>query len=44
MKRTIVGKESNILRQDASLQGELPELLQQISAEVHAAACQTTWY
>lgn len=36
---TISGKESDVFRQDSSLQGELPELLQQVSAEVHATAC-----
>lgn len=39
---TISGKESDVFRQDSSLQGELPELLQQVSAEVHATACWTT--
>jgi len=38
MKLTTLGKEGNILGQDAGLQGELLELLQQIRSEVHGTA------
>ena len=43
MKHTVAGKENDILRQDARLQGELPELLLQIPTDPHATACRTTW-
>lgn len=40
MGRTVFGEDSNVLRQNASVQGELLKLLQQVRAQV----CPTVQY
>ena len=39
MGLTVFGEDSNVLRQNASVQGELLKLLQQVRAQVCPAGC-----